>query len=329
MKKRLLLSLGLLLIALGMFSSYRALAQPDAPAPSAHAPDAEPGAKSKGHAKAAPQKIRVGILLINLGKLDLGAGTFSAEFYAAFTCEDKTHDCNPDFDILDGKITSKEVVDEDSGTKTFRVKAELQADIDLAEFPFDHQELSIDLIDRTGEALLDVDKKESGVDQDVKLAGWLIDGFEVKARTHKYVEVNEELHIVSLDVTVSRARFPAFMKQFFPVLIIMLISLFGLFIAPKQIANRIALSTAGLLSAVMFHLSSTSALPPISYLTRVDRVLFTTYGLLLICATSAVLLARFDDLKQDKATAALHKYSMRIVPVIVVVAYALVFLRVF
>jgi hypothetical protein len=48
------------------------------------------------------------------------------------------------------------------------------------------------------------------------------------------------------------------------------------------------MGTAGLLASVMFHISSTSSLPTVSYLTRVDKYMLAIYSTLLVHIVLAV-----------------------------------------
>ena len=69
-----------------------------------------------------PIKVKVGIYLLNVGKLDIGAGTYGMDFYISFRCSE---DCQPgNFEILNGRA-SVEKNDDEPRFKVVRGRADL------------------------------------------------------------------------------------------------------------------------------------------------------------------------------------------------------------
>ncbi len=115
-----------------------ALAEPD-PTPAA-TPAAAPTTDADDDTlppRHEPVKMRIGIADNGLEKLDLGVGTFNAEFVVTVKCDREP--CKPELDVLNGKLTGKpEKVHDDKLFKKFKMKAELsRGDRSRRSDPFD------------------------------------------------------------------------------------------------------------------------------------------------------------------------------------------------
>src|SRR5439155_4778795 len=114
--------------------------------------------------------MHVGVELASLNKLEVGPGTFNAELYVSIRCD--AEPCAPDLEIANGRITGKEKLVDDKLEKELKIKAELTADVDLAEYPFDSHVLPIEIFDKgdpTGVVYV-LDDKTTSVDPDLRLA---------------------------------------------------------------------------------------------------------------------------------------------------------------
>jgi hypothetical protein len=317
-----------------------------APAPAAHAAraakahDPKPAADTKAaaakaddgaaedtpEAPQAPQTIKVGIRLEKLNKFEVGPGTFAAEFYLAFRCT--TEPCKPDFEITNGKVNGKpdKVVDEKL-LKEYRIKADLEGLVDLTEFPFDKHVLYIGLVDKSENVTYEVDEAASTIEPTVKLAGWQIaDHFAVHTEKQK-LEDGHEISEAQLGIAIQRPRISAFFKTLVPVLFMVFVAGFTLLLKPKSAAGRLATATGGLMSVVMFHLSSTSSLPPMGYLTRIDKFMIATYVVYLLNIAFSVAMVRFEEKKKEKYSELAYLAAAGAVPGVALIAWVAVFMR--
>ena len=330
------------LFALLVFTlAPRALAQ--APHPSAapaaadaHAEQADPKAEAKGdadeghggdtHAPHHPQKLKVGIEIAALSKLELGPGTFNAEFYVTIDCEREP--CKPDLDVANGRITGKEKLVEEKLHKELKLKAELNGYVDLSEYPFDKHVLSIELVDKADplEVILELEPKETKVASDVKLAGWAVDRWAAAVEKHP-VAPGVDVHTLVFGVEVSRPRVAAIFKTFVPAFFMIFVMGFTLLLKPKSAAGRLTAATGALMTVVMFHLSSTSSLPPLGYLTRLDKFMIGTYLVYLVNILASVAIVRFDEAKKDKLAHLTYLAAGGVVPGFGLCIWLAVFLR--
>ena len=274
----------------------------------------------------APQTVKVGIRLEKLNKFEIGPGTFTAEFYLSFRCASEP--CRPDFEITNGKVSGKpdKVVDENL-LKEYRIKTDLEGLVDLSEFPFDKHVLYIGLIDKNESVTYEVDEASSTIEPTAKLAGWQVaDHFAVHTEKQK-LEDGREISEAQLGIAIQRPRVSAFFKSLVPVLFMVFVAGFTLILKPKSAAGRLSTATGGLMSVVMFHLSSTSSLPPMGYLTRIDKFMIATYLIYLTNIAFSVVMVRFEEKKKDKYSELAYLAAAGAVPGVALIAWVAVFMK--
>jgi hypothetical protein len=327
---------GLLLGASRARADGKAAAEPPA-ADKADADKPAEGAADAAPAQAAgPRHALVVVALSRLNKFELANGTYNAEFELLIKCEEAP--CNPAPVAANGKFVSVETQQIDPLVKLFSVKAELFAEIDLSEFPFDQHVLPLSIQDKNeayeytystefaDEVLKELGAK-SFVDPDVKLAGWSVGG-TLEPRVVKRSVGKFEEEQLQFEVTIKRPLLASFFKTLVPVFFMIFVAGFMLLIKPKGATGRLAAATGGLMTVVMFHLAATSSLPPLGYLTRMDKFMIATYLVYLVNILFAVGIVRFDEAKQEKRAELAYLIAGGAVPGVALVAWLTVFLRI-
>jgi uncharacterized membrane protein len=120
----------------------------------------------------------------------------------------------------------------------------------------------------------------------------------------------------------------AFFKSLLPVFFMVFVALFTLLLKPKSATGRLSTATGGLMSVVMFHISSTSSLPPLGYLTRMDKFMIATYAIYMVNIAFTVAMVRFDEKKRERAADFAYLVSAGLVPGLALLLWVLVFARV-
>ena len=145
------------------------------------APEPEP---AKEEPEPEGQSMALVVFLEKLTKFDLGPGVYNGEYYLVFHCEKEP--CKPDPHPTNGRFASREQEkSSDPLVKIFKVKAELEAVIDLSEFPFDSHVLPLSVEDKNeavtyhfdpalNSAYLDAMGISSTVSPEAKLSGWTV-----------------------------------------------------------------------------------------------------------------------------------------------------------
>ncbi|APR86163.1 Hypothetical protein A7982_11512 [Minicystis rosea] len=299
----------------------------DEPAADAHKGDAPADAPDKEDRRPhGPIKMSLGVHLTGLHKLDLALGTFQAEFILSVRCDKEP--CKGNIGVSNGKVTGKDKLHDDKLHKIYKMKADLAGDVDLSEYPFDAHILPIVFEDDDDpeQSILEVDKSHSKIEDEIKLAGWHIDGWESAIDTDEIGDGKKLTQLV-YGVEVSRPRLAAIFKSILPALMMVLVAGMSLFLRSKSAPARLAASTGALLTIVAFHISSTSSLPPLGYLTRMDKFMTANYLIYLVNILFCVLMLRAEDAKDEARGARLYALAWKVVPVLTVLAYGLVFSR--
>lgn len=260
-------------------------AKPDAKA--VVAPDAKPDAKSDDKAEkpeGGPVAIRVGVYVLNLGKLDISTGSYTVDFYMSLKSD--TPMGAPSFEFTNGRAASVDLIEDKPTEKFYRILANLNTPIDLRKFPYDTQELRIVLEDKR-EAIEKIkyvpNPSETGIDPAIVFPGWVLADWKANSIEHDYPIYGEKYSQYVFSVQIGRIKMNSFLKTFLPVLFMMLIVICSFFLEEDKIITRLATISSGLLAAVMFHVSISNQIPPVSYVTFADKFMMTTYLVLLLC----------------------------------------------
>lgn len=272
------------------------IAGPGLGAATAARPDAPAGGQGVVAAAQAPQapiRVRVGVYLLNVGRLDIGASTYAMDFYVSFRCD---VDCEPgNFEILNGKATI-EKNDDEPRFKVFRVRAELIAQFDLRSFPFDTHRLIIaieDKVQQDNKIIYEPDLRMTGIHPSAVVVGWSLDKqWQVAVDRDSYSVYGQSYSRATFSIGTRRPKLSAFLKNLTPALIITLSGFLALLMGADKATPRLTLTTSSLVGSVLFHINMTSSMPPIGYLTFADRLMLINYiGLAAVLVVNVRVLA--------------------------------------
>jgi hypothetical protein len=96
----------------------------------------------------------------------------------------------------------------------------------------------------------------------------------------------------------------------------------------KGAMNRMQLQATGLTGVVMFHISATSSLPQLGYMTRMDKFMIATYALYVVSLAFSLIIVYCDERKKEAVADKAYKLGNLVVPAFAVVAWGLVALKV-
>jgi len=277
----------------------------------------------------AAQEIRVGIYMLNLGKLDISTGAFTADFYLLMQSDQPITEGS--FEFVNGRATSVERLEmAPDGTEIFyRIQANLSTPIDLKRFPFDTQVMRIMLEERTNtmERVRYVPLVEkSGMDPAIVFPGWEIEGWAMNTAAHEYAAYGETYSQAVFAVRIRRITFNSFLKTFLPTIFMMLIVMSSFILNPEQVATRLAAISSTLMATAMFHVSITNQIPPVGYLTFADKFMVLTYFILLACFFLSLHVFVLQGRKEEERARRISRITERLVYMVTPALYALLFL---
>lgn len=234
-----------------------------------------------------PAQVKVGFLMTRLRNYNIIEGSFDAEFYLTYTSEKPMPELDPDF--TNGKIEDKEVVADTPTFKMFHMRGTFSAMPDLREYPFDKQDLEIEIEENgNGNDVVNLipDQAHTNLDAGFNIPGWLIEDFEARILNHAYPDRfdNDDLYYGRYHFILGIRRFAtsAIFSVYVPAFVIVLISLTGLWLPREELEVRSNASSPMLAAAVIFHFTLTQSLPATAYLTRADKLMLGVYICLLM-----------------------------------------------
>jgi len=282
--------------------------------------------------------VRVGVYILSVGNLDTRTGTYAMDLFLNLICE--TPPCDPtQFDIMN--TPSRPIIEDQTDADIlplkqeyyYRIRANLQTNLDLKKFPFDEHTLIIELEDKNkenNEYVLIPDPELSGIDSQVYVSGWSL---------RPYISGVEQAHVYPVydDETYSRVRFAiriyhpwssSFMKGLFAAIVIVGVGMLSFLMNETEARDRISLTSGTLASAIFYHMTLTASVPPVGYLTYADRFMILQYIFItasLGVAVSLFLLQRRDgNQTTDKTRSILiHRTTRWIIPTLWIITMVL------
>jgi hypothetical protein len=272
-----------------------------------------------------PFPVYLSIGIINAGNLDVETGSFIVDFYLEL--QSQREYSLESIEIMNGYPTVVETLDETPTTKDYRIRAELSTPIDVRDFPFDRQVLPIIFEDRqnTSDKMIFVfDRKNSSLESDLTLVGWIIEGFDGETREHTYTLNNSTFSRLVFDLYVRRAATTSVVILFLPATLLVLVSLLTMLLKGERLSNRITLNGTMLLAAILLHLRIAADLPTISYLTLADRFMISTYIVLVMALVGSILLAFYTEKGDQRRVDFIYRYALLITPISALFVYFII-----
>lgn len=248
--------------------------------------------------------INVGIYVISIGNFEFTKGTYVLDFYLMFQWENQN--ISPTgFEFMNGRATSKEKIYDVRTNSTsevwYRVQATLFINPEFHSYPFDSQDLKIIVEDSTyNTTTVNYTPMTEilGVDQQFQIAGWKIQSYNTNVSNHEY-PWGEEYSQLAYTIKLERDAGLTAAKLLLPPIIFCIVSGLSFFFKADKITHRLGLGTSMLISAVMFHLSQTSALPPLPSLILIDKIMIAVYAFLASSLFATTLIYIDDEYWKD------------------------------
>jgi len=270
--------------------------------------------------------VEVGVLLVNVEKVDLAASSYRLDFYLWFKFNPSEISLGDvkEFEFVNGFPTKYEVeVDAEHGYLEYRVRGDFIKTFDFTKYPYETHKLTVELEHKNLNAsyLTFIADQTSKVDEGANVAGWEIGDFEATVTEHSY-DGNAYSRCV-FSILLKRPTLSAFVKSVLPVAVITTISLLAFFISPQNFGQRIGLGVTTLMSATAFHLSLLSGIPPVGYLTLADRMMLSVYIIFLYNLSASVYIMKLVDAKKTEEAQKFNKKALKLLAVLIAVLIAI------
>jgi hypothetical protein len=248
-----------------------------------------------------PAKAQVGVVLSNVREFDIQKGSFQADFFVTLS-SDKAMPEGLKLTFPNGSEDSSSQLADKPNFKMWRFLATFHTPIDLRKFPFDTQALEIEIeAENAGvdQIVFETDQAHTSFDAQFDVAGWSVSTLGASTRKHYYPTrfAHDDLYYSRYSFTIGLERFgtSAIFSVYVPALVIVIISLVGLWVPPEEMEVRSNAGAPMLVGAVLFHFSLMQALPATGYMTRADKLMVAVYVSLLLNMLSTWFFFLFDE----------------------------------
>ena len=262
-----------------------------------------------------PVNVRVGMLLASVRQFDIKEGTFEADFFLSLTSDRAMPPM--DLEFANGREDHKSVLADTPTFKLFHYAANFYSPVDLRDYPFDTQKLVMEIEENkhgVDAIRLIPEPEHSHLDDGFEVPGWEVAYIESRTLNHYYPDRfdNDDMYYPQYQFHLGIKRFAtsAAFTVFVPAIVIVLISLSGLWLPRAELEVRSNASAPMLAAAVLFHFALMQALPATAYLTRADKVMLAVYASLLLNMLATWLWFVFHERHEE----AIFRYGRILVP---------------
>jgi hypothetical protein len=203
--------------------------------------------------------------------------------------------------------------------------------LELHDFPMDTQTLSIQL---AAAGLLEQEVKliplEEGSDKSGITSSFSIPDFEVlswEATTSAYVPTEGDEGVAGFEMRIElKRRMPYFVtKVIVPLCLIVIMSWVPRWIDPEQVGTNLGISTTSFLTLVAYLFAINVLLPPVSYITRLDRFILLSTLMVFASLIQTVVTTTLTRKKKTDLVDRLDCWSRVIYPLILMAVLMLSF----
>lgn len=268
--------------------------------------------------------VAIGVYMVDFNRFDMQAGNVGADFY--LTLSSDTPVTLDDFELMNGAITSVTPIIDTPHAKEYRLVAVLTTEPDLERYPFDRHTLSVKIEPKQkseGEMALVIDPANTDLDPEADLPGWTINKTGSYSTNMTYAGEGIPYSRAVFNYTISRDVTSTILKFFLPLLLIIIVSLSSLLM---KTPTRLGLNASMFLAAVLIHWRIADNTPLVTYATFLDMFMIITYATLVMVLLSGILILKYTDSGDTAMTERINYWSLRVIPVISLTMYALIFL---
>lgn len=260
-----------------------------------------------------PEKVYVGVYLNDISGFDTKEGRFKADLYIWLKWLGS--DTIPQFSISNAEIDSKELISRESDhnwhSARWRLQGTFRGNFPLVDFPFDEQQIAINIDMPVEGGELIPDQAASGMSKQFSITGWVYKPFfKVKRLSKTYASdlgsidhegVGQAVHSVQYKLKLDRPFSANFIKLIIPLMIILIMASLAFYLTSDQLVVRNSMVVTALLTCVAFHFSQAESLPDVSYLVAAEKFFLWSYSLILLALVGVVFSHRLYIKSSNKS----------------------------
>lgn len=300
-----------------------------------------------------PTEVRIQILIIDIDNIDSANQNFSASLYYEARWENPLlkHDgpgpkIVPSTDIWTPRLT---IISQQQAWNAFPSFAEISSNgqvvhrqktwgwfsqpLDLREFPFDKQTLTIHLVSagvhQTEVSMLPLigdDVIGSGYSEKFSLADFEVISSNVESRSFVPFEGAVGNAGFAIDLVVRRLPEYYFWKIIVPLCFIVAMSWVPRWINPREIGANLGIAATSFLTLVAYLFHTAVLLPKVAYFTRMDYFIFMSTLIVFLGLMQTVLMCAAIDKVSERSLYQIDWWSRVVYPLILATVLGISFL---
>jgi hypothetical protein len=228
------------------------------------------------------------------------------------------------------RITEPDLVVAPDGRvrQTLRAYGDFSFQADLTDFPFDRQALYFAVVAGTPltDAVIVTRPQDIGMADMLSVSNWKINPGESRSSKHYIAPVDSTLS--RLDIVFEVQRLTGFYTwQLLVPLFLVVMMTWAVFWMPLEfVAPRVGLVATSMLTLIAYRFSMASILPPIAYLTRLDKFMVASSVLVFAALAAAVAVTWLEGRGELRAAMGLNMASRLLAPLLFLAVFVTVFM---
>lgn len=288
-----------------------------------------------------PTKVISGFYVDRIKDLSLSDSVWTVDFYIWFKWNGSEVNPGENFQVIDGEIEKKELVDEyTNGSEHYQiyyVTAKITKFFDVLRFPVDSHLLKLEIEDKKTERenlIYVADNSTSDINPGVQIHGYNVGKISVLEKPHIYnssfgdprIETKPTSYSqLRAGIDISRPDLGFYFRIFIGLFVAVAAALVALFIKPTEAEPRFGLGAGALFVAIANTIVTSGLIPKTGIMTLADMV--NDLGLLLILITiveSTISLYIYDIRGEKELSRILDRISFIFLLIIYIIVNAVI-----
>ena len=269
-------------------------------------PKAQPQPQSGAQPQSGPQPVTMGMYVVDLNEFDLKSGSYTADFYLWVRWDGPREGGN--FEVMNGSgEPCVPALRREVGTMryaVFRCRYQLHRSFDMADYPLDGHELTIEVEDRefTQEELVYVpDQENTALDEAISLPGWKLGAPRMRVGTHAYTALGDPTRPrgsatpysrLVLAIPMERDGGAIYLKSFLVLFLSVGVGLLCSALECGHVEARLGLGVASIFGVVSSYMVVSQVLPETAQFTLADQLHLVGMGIVFVSILVSVSVYR-------------------------------------
>lgn len=208
-----------------------------------------------------------------------------------------------------------------------RFDATLEANFNLLKFPFDSQLLEMEIESFTWtnrDLVFNENKDKIGFANNFKIPEWTVNNVNIFIGNKQEIRDREPFSEFSIYISISRESGFYLFKILLPLVLIIATSWSIFWLPYQELANRIHISLAVVLSVVAYQFVVSGNLPKIPYFTTMDNILIVSFEFIVLTIIQSIIVNKLYLNRNSGLALKLDIISRIVIPVLYLAIVSLI-----